>query len=634
MSSRSIRNGITGDTLLAEVPLTLSGAATLAASLHGSLQLSEILRRCRRFLENHFRMGRLSLVQHRANEATATLYSLDDGGNTPLIGPRVIAIQLSRLRQSIVEPGMRLVPLASASDQDKIERKYLLRPETGLAVYAPLLLSGKLKGILVLDLPRRTHLSQAQQALLSYVADQLALAIENSDHHYLECRRSRQLEMVSEISKRAVQVENLDAFLQETAQLIRASFDYHAVQVWTFAGANNSLTLRAASHKSPGEEGSETRVPWMVRECRRLDNTLCNNAVPPGENAAVESEFPSSQLAVPIRLRSKLLGVLYLESGRLDAFPVEDLGTMEGVASLIAGAYENLWALEHAQQSNEYMQAILESAKDLAILSTDTQGVVITSSVGSEPIFHLSSKQILGTSVLTLFTDTQFRQELAAYLNSPDSFILERKRLRQNRNKQKSYLDVTMQRVYDPEKLPIGFLCIVQDVTGNVHLEERLESLSITDELTGLYNRRRFFTAISNELERSRRFRRKLSLCFIDLDGFKKFNDLNGHRIGDRALKEAAELVMASVRSGIDTCYRYGGDEFTIIMPETTQANARIVAERIREQLKHHYQGEISASIGVAESTPLTDVEKLLEKADRAMYKAKSLGGNRTAVSD
>jgi diguanylate cyclase (GGDEF)-like protein len=69
-------------------------------------------------------------------------------------------------------------------------------------------------------------------------------------------------------------------------------------------------------------------------------------------------------------------------------------------------------------------------------------------------------------------------------------------------------------------------------------------------------------------------------------------------------------------------------------MPETTQANARIVAERIREQLKHHYQGEISASIGVAESTPLTDVEKLLEKADRAMYKAKSLGGNRTAVSD
>jgi diguanylate cyclase (GGDEF)-like protein/PAS domain S-box-containing protein len=307
---------------------------------------------------------------------------------------------------------------------------------------------------------------------------------------------------------------------------------------------------------------------------------------------------------------------------------------MEGVASLIAGTYDNLRAFEHAQQSNEYMQAILESAKDLAILSTDTQGVVITSSIGSEPIFHLSSKQILGASILALFTDAQFRKELAEYIYSSDSLTLERKRLRQNRNAHKAYLDVAVQRVYDPAKLAVGFLCIVENVTENVHLQERLEALSITDELTGLYNRRRFFSAVTGELERSRRFKRRLSLCFLDLDGFKKYNDLNGHMIGDRVLKEAADLVLSSVRSGVDSCYRYGGDEFTIIMPETVQSNARLVAERIRTQLEDHFKAEITASIGIAESTPYVDVEKLLERADKAMYRAKSLGGNRTVLAD
>lgn len=634
MSSRTIRNCITGDTLLAEVPLTLSGAAALASSLYGSLQLADILRGCRRFLEQRFRIGRLSLVQHRANDSAATLYSLDHGGDAPLAGPRVIAIEPSRLRQALLEPRMRQIALASASDQDKTERKYLLRPATGLAVYAPLLLGGKLKGVLVLDLPRKLPLSQTQQALLSYVADHLALAIENSDHHYLECRRSRQLEMVSEISRRAVQVENLETFLHEAAALIRVSFDYDAVQIWTLTGADHRFELRAAASRSGAEAAVPTAVPWMVRECGRLDSTLCDNAVPADDGATVPPDSFASRLAVPVRIRNVPLGVLYLGSSRLDAFPVEDLSTMEGVASLIAGAYDNLRSFEHAQQTNEYMQAILESAKDIAILSTDTRGIVMTSSAGSEAIFNLAPRQILRASVLTLFTDSQFRSELAAYIESRDASFLERKKLVQHRDKERTYLDVKIQRVYGPEKVPVGFLCIVQDVTANAHLEERLEALSITDELTGLYNRRRFFAAVANELERSRRFRRKISLCFIDLDGFKKYNDMMGHRVGDQALKGAAELVMASVRSGVDTCYRYGGDEFTIIMPETARENARLVAERIREQLKRHFRGEITASIGIAESSPATDVEKLLEKADQAMYRAKSLGGNQTVLAD
>ncbi len=113
MSSRTIRNCITGETLLAEVPLTLSGAAALAASLYGSLALADILRGCRRFLEERFRIGRLSLVQHRANDTTATLYSLDRGGDG--VGSPGESALLSAL---VSESGFWFANLANARSAD------------------------------------------------------------------------------------------------------------------------------------------------------------------------------------------------------------------------------------------------------------------------------------------------------------------------------------------------------------------------------------------------------------------------------------------------------------------------------------------------------------------------------------
>jgi diguanylate cyclase (GGDEF)-like protein/PAS domain S-box-containing protein len=356
---------------------------------------------------------------------------------------------------------------------------------------------------------------------------------------------------------------------------------------------------------------------------------VCDN------NLSASSQRESgSELAVPIRLRGKVLGILFLQSDRLDAFPVEDQDTMEGIASLVASAYDNLHALEHAQESNEYMQAILESAKHLAILSTDTLGYVMTRSVGSETIFRLSLRQVMGKDIFTLFTDVRFRRELAAYIANPNISTLERAKLPQQGTQAISYLDVTLQRVYDSEKHPVGFLCIVQDVTENVLLERRLESLSITDEVTGLFNRRHFFSAITSEMKRCHRFQRGISLCFFDLDRFKRFNDTHGHLKGDEALKKTAELILSLIRSKVDTCYRYGGDEFTIIMPETTVENARIVAERIRERVSQYFQQEITVSIGIATSTDAMEAEDLVEYADRAMYSAKSLGGNRTVLND
>jgi diguanylate cyclase (GGDEF)-like protein/PAS domain S-box-containing protein len=606
--------------------LALPDATSLSLSIHSSLMLADILRACCQALQHDFPLARLILVQHRTNEPIATLYSLDGSGDAPVIGPAVILLENSRLRQCIADHKLRIVQLDDATEPDAVESRHLSHHDSVAVIYSPLLLKGRLKGVLVLGLRERRKVTDLHTSLLSFTTAHLALAIENSDVHYLERRRGHQLSMVSEIAKQAVMVEDLGAFLRAAAEQIRISFDYQRVHIWTTGQTLDGLTLAARACR-PGTP-EDLNLPAAVENCARQNKLLCDNNL--GVPLAAGS---GSELAVPIRLRGKLLGVLYLKSDRLNAFPSRDLDPVEGIASLIASAFDNLRAIERVRESNEYMRAILESAKHLAVLSTDTLGYVLTSSVGSETIFRLSQRQIVGKDILTLFSDTRFRGELAAYIANPEIATIERTKLAQRGAETISYLDVSLQRVHDSDKRLRGFLCIVQDVTENVLLERRLESLSTTDELTGLYNRRHFFATITGEMERCHRFQRSISLCFFDLDRFKQFNDTHGHLKGDQALKETAELVLGLVRSRVDTCYRYGGDEFTIIMPETVIDNARAVAERIRERLGRHFQNEITASIGVASSVDDQEAEDLVEKADRAMYDAKSLGGNCTVLA-
>ncbi len=616
-----------------QIPLMLFETTEWITEFYDSLMLEDILRGCRRVLEKNFAIQRLSLAQHRANDSVVTLYSLDDSRSAPLIGPKIVELELSRLKKCIEAPEGLIVAELADSNPDPMETKYFQQPNTVSFIYAPLLLKDKFMGVLVLGSANSSLLSSDETDFLNCMVQHLALSLENSNIHYMERRRSRQLSMVSDIAKQAVILEDLGEFLQASSDSLRNGFDYDAVQVW-IVGTKQKLLLKGSSSKMPLKNVVGQIRPPMVEECHKQNRIICNNCISAHLNAADGRLTAASQLAIPICLRGKCLGILYLESRRLDAFSAEDIDTMEGVASLIASAFDNLHLLAHTQQSNQYMQAILESAKDWAILSTNTQGYVITSSAGSKPIFGLSQQEVLGKDILTLFTDERFRRELNAFISSSAVPTLERLRISQATAKGGSFLGVTMERVYDYEKQPIGFLCIARDVTESVLLQQKLEGLSTTDQLTGLYNQRSFFAAIIDEIERSRRFRRRLTLCFLDLDGFKKYNDTQGHLRGDQALKEAANLMRRLVRSSVDSCYRYGGDEFTIIMPETVKRNAYNVVERIRTQLKQHFQGEITASIGIAEFIDPMEPEELIEKSDRAMYTAKSQGGDCIVVSD
>src|SRR5687768_2173634 len=122
-----------------EAQLSLSEATALAAEVHGSLQLYEVLRGCRRTLAARLPIGRLNVAQHRVHDSTATLRSLDAGVDAALVGPSIIGLESSRLRECILEQKHLEISLTAFQEQDSVERKYLLHPNAAGAIYTPLL---------------------------------------------------------------------------------------------------------------------------------------------------------------------------------------------------------------------------------------------------------------------------------------------------------------------------------------------------------------------------------------------------------------------------------------------------------------------------------------------------------------
>lgn len=174
---------------------------------------------------------------------------------------------------------------------------------------------------------------------------------------------------------------------------------------------------------------------------------------------------------------------------------------------------------------------------------------------------------------------------------------------------------------------------------SNALLYRKTELLSVTDGLTSLVNHQQMQQVLKSEFERSRRYTQELSLVMMDMDHFKRVNDTYGHQVGDEVLIALGEVITSVCRSN-DTGARYGGEEFCLILPQTSLENARNIAERIREQMHERVfqtdRGEfqITLSCGVAQLDleRMTQPADLVHVADRALYRAKEGGRDRTVL--
>jgi two-component system cell cycle response regulator len=164
--------------------------------------------------------------------------------------------------------------------------------------------------------------------------------------------------------------------------------------------------------------------------------------------------------------------------------------------------------------------------------------------------------------------------------------------------------------------------------------------MAITDQLTGLHNRRYMARHLDNLLDNAKRNDRPLTFVIMDIDHFKQVNDSYGHDIGDEVLKEFAGRIAANVR-GIDLACRYGGEEFVVVMPDTDVAAAYAIAERLRQSIETNPvrisrtpgQLHVTISIGIARMEGASDTaDALLHRADKALYRAKRSGRNRVVA--
>jgi diguanylate cyclase (GGDEF)-like protein len=170
---------------------------------------------------------------------------------------------------------------------------------------------------------------------------------------------------------------------------------------------------------------------------------------------------------------------------------------------------------------------------------------------------------------------------------------------------------------------------------------EQIKRLTVIDELTGVFNRRKFDIDLKDRLNEAIRYVKSLSLLMIDIDYFKKYNDYHGHQMGDMILKKIGGIFIENKRS-TDRIYRYGGEEFSVICSETNKENARIFAERLREVIDQgKFEGEekirpggnLTISVGVSNFPfDATKIDHIIKYADDALYKAKAEGRNRVVA--
>jgi diguanylate cyclase (GGDEF)-like protein/PAS domain S-box-containing protein len=291
-------------------------------------------------------------------------------------------------------------------------------------------------------------------------------------------------------------------------------------------------------------------------------------------------------------------------------------------------------ALAELRETKDYLANLIESSVD-AIISFSTEGEIQFCNPGSEAIFGYPSAEIIGRH---LYEFCMLGKEDADKLIA--TILLQGKVKNyeieiSSENEQPLIASISGSVLKDEHGKRIGIIAIFKDISEQKQLEIELQELSIKDNLTSLYNQRHFYGVLQKEMARANRQNHPLCLLLLDLDNFKRLNDTRGHLAGDRILERVGQIMKECTREHVDYSFRYGGDEFTIILTETTPKQAIEVAERIKQLVPESLQEEtLTLSIGLSEFTDSVSLEQFIHSADQAMYAAKKAGGNRVSIAD
>jgi diguanylate cyclase (GGDEF)-like protein/PAS domain S-box-containing protein len=287
--------------------------------------------------------------------------------------------------------------------------------------------------------------------------------------------------------------------------------------------------------------------------------------------------------------------------------------------------------LRQLEERANYLQALLDHSPD-AIIAGDKNGLIVEFNKGAEILLGYHKYEMIGRPIKNLYANPNERNLLMKLLQNHGAAIDYEIRIKTKSGKIIP-MSTTTAYLKDKKGAIIGTIGIAKDIRRRKILEKNLIRMSVTDGLTKLYDRGYFDKRINNALNDSIKSNRPLALIMMDLDGFKKYNDSKGHLMGDKVLQRVGRIILKTIRQRVDSCYRYGGDEFVIIIPEKYHAAARDIANEIRVEIELALGPAITCSIGIAKFKRGQSVNDFIKATDEAMYKAKSAGGNRVYAS-
>jgi diguanylate cyclase (GGDEF)-like protein/PAS domain S-box-containing protein len=313
-----------------------------------------------------------------------------------------------------------------------------------------------------------------------------------------------------------------------------------------------------------------------------------------------------------------------------------------GFSGIIRDMTERKRAEEALRQSEEKYRTLVENASDM-VFRLDNTGHITFVNPAALRIMGYEEKEIIGRHYPT-FIRSDMQEEAMKFFGRqfvkgiPNTYSEYPVIVKDGRE---ICLGQNTQLIFQDSKV-VAFQAVARDITERKRIgealqdsENRYRELSIVDDLTQLYNSRHFYFQLKIELERSNRYEHPLTLLMLDLDDFKAFNDTYGHIEGDRVLRRLGQVVKRCLRE-TDLAYRYGGEEFTILLPMTTSADGAVTAERIRAEIKKEIFSpapgqdvHLTVSIGLAQYKPKEDMKAFVHRVDQWMYQGKKNGKDR-----
>ncbi len=487
----------------------------------------------------------------------------------------------------------------------------------------------------------------------------------------------RQLERFSEISAEILSIKDEETLFGHIAQAVTEISDFRRVLISYFIdeppyreiighkGIKKADLERVKKVKMPREKYLEyfnKGIKIGNNSCyipHTLDNILDQKAVILGETSYPVKEghwHKEDTLLVSMKdTKGQMIGIISVDESKSGLIPTEEtVRPLEIFANLMSEVIQKHRLAKKINESEGKYRELVNNIK-IGIFRATPDGRLLEANPSVLEMFGYTDPN----EFLSLRTDFLYpsREEFENFVKEIEDkgFIKNKDFTLLRKDGTPFWASIISTAVRDHSGNTIYYDTVVEDITERKKLEDEVSRLSITDELTGLYNRRYYNRHLPQEIKTAERWRSALSLVMVDIDDFKQYNDKYLHLEGDKILRDTAQNISNTLRKEADWASRFGGDEFVIVLPGTNSSEAAVVAERIRKitsELKFTPKGQavhITVSAGVATfyyseskttssgKISLTNYEKIANEltnlADKALWEAKKTGKNKVIVS-